>query len=141
MQIKTGKRAYASTTRCKLNKKLIDKICKDIELGSTLKLAAISNGIGERTLYDWINQGRLDLSTDNDTLCAYLAQSLSDVQKKEIQACRQMIRESGKGHAGAQWTLERAYWRDFSASAATLEQEERLAALESKMNNSSEDKE
>jgi hypothetical protein len=32
---------------------LAEAICKDIERGNTFRTAAIINGIGERTFYDW----------------------------------------------------------------------------------------
>jgi len=44
-------------------------------------------------------------------------ESLAKVKKREVIVCRQLIVESEKGHKGAEWTLEHAYWRDFGKDA------------------------
>jgi hypothetical protein len=101
----------------KLTKKLVDTLVNDIAEGSTHVLAAESNGITERIFYLWRAQGKVDIDTEQDTLCAYLVQSLAKVKKQEVQNCRNNIASSDKGHKGAEWTLEHAYARDFSGNA------------------------
>jgi hypothetical protein len=105
----------------KLTKKLIDIIVQDIADGSTHKLACLSNGITHRIFDIWYKQGQIDIDHEEDTLCAYLVLSLSQVKKEEVQESRKIIRSSDKGHKGAEWTLEHAYWREFGSNASVME--------------------
>lgn len=114
----------------KLNKDLIDNIVKDIEHGSTHKLASQVNGITPRIFDIWRKQGEVDIEHEVDSLCAYLVLSLSKIKQKEVIWCRKIIKESDKSHKGAEWTLEHAYWRDFSGYAPAIEMDERLTQLE-----------
>jgi len=68
-----------------------------------------------------LQQGKFDLETRSETLCAYLVESLAKVNQDEVQECRQLARHSEDGHRGAQWTLERAYPRDFGNNALACE--------------------
>lgn len=116
----------------KLSKELIDILVQDIAEGSTQRLAAESNGISEAIFYIWLQQGRVDINVQEDSLCAYMVGSLAKVKKAEVKSCRADIRASEKGHKGAEWTLEHAYWRDFSTNAANVDFNERLEKLEEK---------
>jgi len=118
MDVKPNKRGYLFK---KLNKPLIDSIVKDIAEGSTQKLAAESHLISERIFYNWIKQGECDLYEDKESLCTYLVQSLANVKKKEVKWCREKAKNAEKGHKGAEWTLEHAYQKDFSANVAIQE--------------------
>lgn len=119
----------------KLNKELIDKLVDDISKGSTHKLAALSNNISERIFDMWRNQGVVDIEFEKDTLCAYFVLSLSKVKKEEVVWCRKKIKNSDKGHKGAEWTLEHAYWRDYGKDANAKDLAEELDSLRSQMNN------
>jgi hypothetical protein len=105
----------------KLNKKLIDKIVKDISEGSPHCYAAEANGITESIFYVWLDQGKIDVVHGDDSLCAYLVESLAKIKQKEINKCRKAIVSSKKGHKGAEWTLEHAYWRQYSSNVAAIE--------------------
>jgi hypothetical protein len=111
----------------KLSKDLIHKLVKDIEDGSTHIYAAQSNGITVRIFDIWVAQGKIDLEFDNeDSLPAYLVLSLSKIKQNEIKWCREVIKSSDKGHKGAEWTLEHAYWRHYGSSAPLLEISEEI---------------
>ena len=115
----------------KLSKPLVNKILKDIEEGSHIKHACLSNGITPRMWNYWYAQGQVDLEYDNEeSLPAYVVLSCARVEMKEVKACRQLIRESQDGHKGAMWTLNQAYWREFSPHAPIVEFQERLARME-----------
>lgn len=117
--------------RRKISKEIINAILSDIALGSTRKHASESNGISEPLFYYWIKQGELELSyADIDTLHTYLVKSLRSIEKEEIVECRRQIKSSDKGHRGAEWTLEKVYWRYFGTNAADIEFNERLERLE-----------
>ncbi len=105
----------------KLNKKLIESLCKSIKKGSPVCYAAESLGITERIFYIWVQQGRIDIDLQEDTLPASLVQSLAKIHEDEIQWCRQSIKSNEKGHKGAEWTLEHAHWRQFGTSAPILQ--------------------
>jgi len=119
----------------KLSKLLIDIIVKDIDEGSTYKLASCANGITPRILYIWITQGMVDIETKQDTLCAYLVHSLHKVKQKEVKWCRNAIRKSQKGHKGAEWTLEHAFLRDFTSNAVIREMSKEISELQAEQGN------
>lgn len=114
----------------KLNLKMIDIIVQDIREGSTQKLTAEANGITESIFYVWLQQGKYDIQNGIESLCATLVESLARVKQEEVKGARQAIRESDKGHKGAEWTLEHAYWRSFGSNAAMKEFDYRLKELE-----------
>ena len=58
MEAKLDKQAYKWKV---LSKELIDSIVERLRCGSTKRLAARCNRISESILYDWIDQGILDL--------------------------------------------------------------------------------
>lgn len=113
----------------KLNKELIDNIVKDIEEGSTHKYASQANNITESIFNIWRKQGEMDIAFENDSLCAYLVVSLAKIKQKEIKKCRKMIKDAKKGHKGAEWTLEHAYWREYGSNAPVRELAEEIEAL------------
>lgn len=105
----------------KLTKKCADAIVKDLREGSHHKYAAMANGITERIFYIWVKQGIIDVELELDTLPAYFAKELANMKQDEIKKCRKNILESEKGHRGAEWTLEHAYWRQFSSNVSVIE--------------------
>jgi hypothetical protein len=123
----------------KLNKKLIDILVADIAEGSTQRLAAESNGITNSIFYIWIAQGKVDIDHQEDSLCAYLVDSLAKVKKNEVKRCRQAIESSDKGHKGAEWTLEHAYWREFGKDANVKEIAEEIEKLRAEVKGASQD--
>jgi len=105
----------------KLTKKLVDVICKDIKEGSTYKLASEANGITKRIFEIWRLQGEVDEEHEVDSLCAYMVRSLAKIRQDEVKWCRKAIKTKQKGHKGAEWTLEKAYWKEFGPQAQIKE--------------------
>lgn len=135
MEIKLDKKvtpAYYS----KFKPQILKRILADIKKGSPNKIAAEANGVAESTFYDWIRQGIFDLQHDVESEHAALAVSVRAIEQDEIQELRIKAKASDKGHRGAEWTLERAYWRHYSAKIADLEFDERLKKLEESQNGS-----
>jgi len=124
----------------KLTKELVDILVTDIAEGSTQILAAESNGITESIFYIWRAQGKVDIEHQEDTLCAYLVKSLAGVKKKEVKSCRTLIYESDKGHKGAEWTLEHAYWREFGKDANVKEIADDIEKLRNEMKGEKDEK-
>jgi hypothetical protein len=128
MEIKPNKRKYSLKN---LNEKKLNDILNDIKNGSPYKIAAEANGVSDRHFYDMLLQGICDLEHDqNETLYARLAQGLRKIEREEINYCRKAILKQKKGHKGAEWTLEKVYWKYYGVNAAAIEFEERLKKLE-----------
>lgn len=139
MDIKPNKLDYRKK---KISKELIDKILEQIELGVPKKHAAESNLISESFLYYMMRQGICDIDYENyHTLYAYLVQSLRKIEAKEISSCIKDIRKSQKGHKGAQWILEHAYWRQFCGDAKLMELAQEIELEKGKLNHEGLDKE
>lgn len=115
----------------KLSKELVDIIVQDLKEGSTQKLASESNGITNRIFDIWRKQGEIDLEHKNDSLCAYLVLSLAKIRQQEVKWCRSVIKKHKKGHKGAEWTLEHAYWRSFGNKAEVIELAEEIQNFQS----------
>lgn len=119
MNIKPNKRQYANT---KVTKENLDLIIEDIRQGAPNKYAAESNLISEAHFYNLMAQGICDIEYGvYDSLCAYLVESLRKIEKNEIVSCKKDIRKSAKGHKGAEWILEHAFWRTFCGDAKLME--------------------
>jgi hypothetical protein len=124
----------------KLKKELIDVICHDISEGAAVKHACLANGITHRIFDMWAEQGDCDLEHGlEDTLPAYLVLSLNRIKMNEVKMCRRAILNSDKGHKGAEWTLEHAYWRHYGSSAPVLEMADEIAKLKAEMRGNAQD--
>lgn len=131
MEIKPNKQPYSFKTTTKAK---IDAILKDIERGAPNLYAVVANEMSEVQFYNLINQGMCDLQHEKTlTLPAYLVKSLRRIELEEIVSCKSDIRESQKGHAGAQWILERWYWRQFGNNAPAQELAEEIGRLKSQL--------
>lgn len=116
MKIKARKKEISFR---KVSEETIKNILDAIKKGGTRRHAAEANGVSERHFYSLIEQGKIDLEVGNlDSLCAKLAQSLRLIELHEIQECRGQIKLTPNG---AQWTLEKVYWRDFGQNAEAKE--------------------
>ena len=113
-----------------ISQEVIDLILADIKRGAPNKHAAEANGISEVLFYYWIKQGVLDLTYGVDSIHARLVKSLRKIEQEEIIECRSAIKETDKGHKGAEWTLEHVYWRQFSSNAPAIDLNERMERLE-----------
>jgi hypothetical protein len=113
-----------------LTEEVISSILKDIKRGSPKKYAAGANGITETQLYYAIRQGITDTNHgETDTRWARLVKSLRTIEQDDIVGCIQDIRQSEKGHKGAEWILEHAYWREFCGDAKIIQLAEEVDEL------------
>jgi hypothetical protein len=120
-------------TRPKFTKEFLQIVLDDIANDAPAKYATSSNGMSESHFYHMIQQGVIDQRLERkDTLDAWLVQSLHAIHKQKISDCLKDIRNSDKGHKGAEWILERCFWRQFSASASVLELAEEIDSLKDK---------
>lgn len=127
MEIKTDKRDHVGY----ITEQQLELCLADLRLGVPIKYATESNGINEGHFHSMIRQGMMDWTEKKDTLNARLAKSLRVIQKDFVMRHMTKILESEKGHKGAEWTLERLYWRVFSKSAEVLDLQQQIDDLKS----------
>ena len=96
------------------------------------KIASESNGICERTFYNWLKKGSVDMEQGIESEFSQLLQSLRKIEANKIEMHLKKISETSKGHRGSQWILEHVFWRYFSSSTAIIELNERLERIENK---------
>ena len=127
----------------KFDKPTSDAILKDIEDEVPYELACESNGVGYTTFRLWIANGARDVENGKNSYYAQFLKAIRDIQKKRVTKHLKNVKISEGGHKGAQWMLERAYWKYFSPNIADIELNERVQALEQKKgeSNASENKE
>lgn len=106
----------------KISKERIDAILKDIADDSTRYHASEANGIEYTTFYWWIKQGQCDLKHNKqDTLHAYLVKALRKIEQEDIKIEIKKIKNNKTGHKGAEWILERRYWKQFSNNVQAIQ--------------------
>lgn len=98
--------------------------------------AAESNGVGYRTLLDWIEKGKIDIQNgENDSKYAQFTRAVREIEKNRIKHHISNIKREERSHKGSEWILERAFWKQFGKTAE-IELNERVEKLENKKANS-----
>lgn len=93
----------------------IDRVLADIKRGAPNKYAAEANQMSESHFYQLVRQGICDINHGLfDTMQAKMVSSLRKIELEEVVSCQKDIRKHKKGHKGAEWILEHAFWRTFS---------------------------
>jgi hypothetical protein len=93
-----------------LTSEVQEVICKAIEAGATLEIAAQAAGIGARTLDEWIHYGRAELQENPDAegQCADFVRAVTVASAKCEIDCLAMIQDAApKNWPAAAWLLER----------------------------------
>lgn len=110
----------------------VKAILADIADHIPYKIAAESNGIADSTFYDWIYTGVGHFRDDIESDYTRMVESLRTIEKKKVKELVETVKKSGKGHKGAEWTLEHVFWKYFSSNAAIKEFDARLTKMEEK---------
>lgn len=105
-------------------------ILADIKDRIPYELAAESNGIRERTLYRWINQGWDELEADLETPLASFCQDLKKVEKERIKEHYKKLENNAERWQSDAWILERRWHKYFSPNVQIKEMDERLKNIE-----------
>ena len=126
----TGEAGKAGRLLSKFTPERTKAILADIAEYVPYKIAAESNGIADSTWYDWLYNGVRDMKLGIESDYTRLVESLRDIEKDRIKELTKDTRTSEKGHKGAEWVLERVFWKHFSSSVPVMEFEERLLKLE-----------
>ncbi len=99
------------------------------------ELAAEANGIRERTLYAWIEQGKEEQDKDLDTPLAKFSQDVKKIEQDRMKHHLEKLNDNVERWQSDAWILERRWHKHFGANVLQREQEERLKVLEEKFNN------
>lgn len=89
--------------RLKLTDDLIARLCKAVRLGATKELACKAAGLGERTLYEYLERAAAaeakpeDQRDDTDALYLRLADSLDTAEGEAAEVWLQAIDDAAKG--------------------------------------------
>lgn len=105
---------------------IIDSVSKYVPY----EIAAVANGISERTFYSWMEQGKDDLDNDIDSEFSRFLQAIKSAeQNKIITNAGNIAAKDDKWQADG-WLLERRHWKHFSNNAPLVELNKRLDELE-----------
>lgn len=130
MEIKPDKQVRSPR---KVTQEMLDKVLACIKRGAPIKYAAEANQITKGHFYNLINQGLCDLDHGiTDSIHARLVDSLRHIEMEDVIRCQEDIRESDKGHKGAEWTLEHKYWREYGMNAQIKELSDDIDKLKQK---------
>lgn len=116
----------------KFSQPVAEAILKDITDEVPYEIAAESNGVAYPTFKLWITNGKRDLLAGKKTYYSQFLTAVRDIQKNRVKKHLNRVQDAENGHKGAQWILEKAYWKYFSAKTAEIELHERVSELEDK---------
>jgi hypothetical protein len=94
------------------------------------EIAAVANGICERTFYDWLKRGAEDLSNSIESEYAEFLQSIKRAEANRIVENAGVLHDREDGWQSKAWLLERRHWKHFSNNAPLVELNKRLDELE-----------
>jgi hypothetical protein len=96
------------------------------------ELAAEANGITDRTLYAWIEQGRDEMDRDLDTPLSKFSQAIKQMEEKRIKHHLDKLNDNVERWQSDAWILERRWYKYFGANVHLNEIERRLKDVEEK---------
>jgi len=120
----------AGPHQIKFKPEVIDQILQKISKYIPYKIACISSGVSERNFYLWKAQGEKDLFEFKKTPHADFVVRLAQIEAHRIGYNIEKVEDNENGHKGAQWILERVFWKYFSPKIAEIELNERVENLE-----------
>jgi transposase len=94
------------------------------------ELAANANGIGERTLYNWLLRGEEEEAQGIHSEYVQFWQDLKQVEQNKIKNNLEVIENKPERWQANAWILERRWWKWFSPNAAVVEFNRKLDELE-----------
>ena len=95
------------------------------------QLAAEANGISERTLFYWLEEGVRDLEANIDSEYAAFLQAIKRAEMQKVMEHTDMIAAKPERWQADAWLLERRWPKHFGANAQVNELNERLSRIES----------
>lgn len=119
----------------KFSQPVAEAILKDIGDEVPYEIACESNGVAYPTFKNWLVNGKRDQLEGKTTYYSQFLTAVRDIQKNRLKKHLSNVKVAENGHKGAQWILERAYWKYFSAKTAEIELHDRVSELEDKKAN------
>lgn len=107
-------------------------IVDDIANAIPYHFAALSNGIAESTLFDWLTKGYADIEAGIDSDLARFSELIKKAEKNKLAYHSQKIAANVDRWQADAWMLERRWWKHYSQKTADIEFNDRLNALERK---------
>lgn len=104
------------------------------------QLAAEANGISERTLFNWLEEGMRDIESDVDSEYARFLQSIKKAEMQKVMEHTDIIAARPERWQADAWLLERRWYKYFASSVPVIELNERLERLEGEANDPKEAK-
>ncbi len=105
-------------------------IIADIADAIPYEYAAEANGISEKTLYLWLDQGRQDREANIESDFATFLQDIKKAERERIKKHKSKIDAGDDKWTCDAWMLERRWWKHYSKSAPILDFESRLKKME-----------
>lgn len=90
-----------------LNQELIDKMAAEIADGLPIVYACDLFSVTEQSYYNWMNQGKLDFESGNDTIYATFFDTIKKSCAQYIVDAKKRIHSGVQGWQGTAWWLER----------------------------------
>ncbi len=103
----------------KLNKELIEEICKYIGAGGTNKDACVMANISEAIFYKWLQIGQKDFEENKKTIYVEFFESIKKAQIKFKLWHVQNISNAAKAGTwtASAWVLERKFYEEYGNKA------------------------
>lgn len=101
------------------------------------QLAAEANGISERTLYYWLDQGADDLDNHIESEYSDFLQGIKKAEMQKVMEHTDMIASAPERWQAHAWLLERRWNKHFGANALLEELSKRVDKLQGVKNESS----
>lgn len=119
----TGRPTKFTVSRCN---DIVTAISKRVPY----RLAAEANGISERTLFNWLEEGTKDLEANIDSEFARFLQSIKRAEMQKVVEHTDIIAARPERWQADAWLLERRWYKYFASSVPVIELSERLERLE-----------
>jgi len=111
----------------------IEKILKSIARGIPNKIAIEAAGMCEAQFYNLVTQGMCDISANKKSVQADMVERLRNIEQESIGLSLDKIKDAEKGHRGAEWFLERRYWKFFGMNVSVVELADDMEKLKREM--------
>lgn len=116
-----------------LTPELHTAIVRDIANAIPYEYAAEANGIAERTLYNWLTQGKQDRLAGLDTEYSRLLQDIKNAERNRINEHIESIRAGSDKWTSAAWMLERRWWKHYSKHVPLIQFQQQLDEMNDSM--------
>lgn len=119
----------------KFKPEIVKAILRDIEQNVPYKIAALARGVHESTFHKWLTIGADDLLAGKASDHAKLIESLNEIKSKRIKNLTHKVEKGKHGHKGAEFILEKVFWKHFSSGGQNRELIEKLEKIEVMLKN------